>query len=43
MYLYTRKLAKFNTRNFLLDFLRIDWNEVISLEDNNPNQSFILF
>ena len=38
-----RNLTNFDKENFLLDFLGIDWNEVISLENNNPNQSFNSF
>ena len=34
-----RNLTNFDRENFLLDLLGIDWNEVISLENINPNQS----
>ena len=40
---YTRNLTNFDRENFLLDLLGIDWNEVIALENNNPNQSFNSF
>ena len=40
---YTRNLINFDRENFLLDLLGIDWNEVIALENNNPNQSFNSF
>ena len=40
---YTRNLTNFDRENFLLNLLGIDWNEVISLDNNNPNQSFNLF
>ena len=37
--IYMRNLTNFDRENFVLDLLGIDWNEVISLENNNPNKS----
>ena len=40
---YKRDLKNFDRENFLLDLLAIDWDEVIAIENNNPNESFNSF
>ena len=41
--IYKRDFKNFDRVNFLLDLLAIDWNEVISIENYNPDESFNSF
>ena len=41
--IYKRYFKNFDGVNFLLDLLAIDWNEVISIENYNPDESFNSF
>ena len=41
--IYKRDFKNFDRVNFLLDLLAIDWNEVISIENYNPDKSFNSF
>ena len=40
--IYKRDVKNFDRENFLLDLLTIEWDEVISVE-NNPNESINYF
>ena len=41
--IYKRDYRNFDRENFILDPLNIEWNQVITIEINNPNESFNLF
>ena len=41
--LYYHNWKSFNRENFILDFLEIDWNESLSLQDKNLDLSFSKF
>ena len=38
-----RDVKNFDRENFLFDLIAIEWDEVISVENNNPNGSFNYF
>ena len=38
--LYKRDTKNFDRENFFLDLISIDWDAVLKLENENPNQSF---
>ena len=38
--MYRRDFKQFDRENFLLDFLAIDWDDVMLIENNKPNESF---
>ena len=38
--IYKRDYNNFDRENFVLDLLNIEWNQVVTIEINNPNKSF---
>ena len=41
--MYKRDFKQFDRENFLLDFLAIDRDDVMLIENNKPNESFNSF
>ena len=41
--IYTRNMKDFDRENFLLDFLEIDWDEILQANRNDVNYSFSIF
>ena len=41
--LFTRNTKEFDRVNFLLDYLDIDWNEILEANLNDVNHSFVIF
>ncbi len=37
---YKRDYKNFDKENFILDFLAIDWDEILKIQENDPNLSF---
>ena len=40
---YRRDYKNFDRENFILDFLALDWNEILQIQKNDPNHSFEQF
>ena len=41
--LYTRKTKNFDKTNFILDYLEIDWDNILKLDNNDVNTSISIF
>ena len=41
--IYKRDKKNFDSENFILDLLAIDWSTAIDLESDNPSHSYNLF
>ena len=41
--LFTRKTKNFDRKNFILDYLQIDWNETLDISSNDTNHSLQKF
>ena len=41
--LYTRNTKNFDRENFLLDYLDINWDEILETNLNDVNHSFVIF
>ena len=41
--LYTRKTKNFDRVNFILDYLEIDWDDILELNKNDVNASAEIF